>query len=694
MEYRFYLYHQDIGRWTSIVDPLGWDAFVKNNNRYGDGAGMAGPWHGIFFTFNTKLRFVKDGKNFVQGYYELYGIEQDILLRVERRNLLTRKFEVYYEGRLNLHVYNTNTTYVECNVEQTGFIQRLKNGSDIKTEVNYTDIISLHSKVLRRQTEKKPNATVDEVDFANLDFQAGMNYLMFSFNPLNTDEIEGRFDYGNQVSTLNPVENLKYIYKVKEDGHYTFNTRPIYTISTSGSKNWEVKWWLVTGRPGNYVYQQIGSTGVFSGFALIQDYPELTDYEVDLLKDDEVYLYAEIDVNIGGTFTYLPYWFTSPIAPFVATFKMVADTTFKETTTKAIMLHEAFSQVAASITGSTAPFYSEYYGRTDIGYAADGAGALRAITNVKQLRGIDRPITCTMADLVKVVWALDGVGVGIEKVNGTERVRIEPITHWYQAKRMMRLSFVLDIEKAVLGELYFNQLDAGYDKWANEQITNLDEFNASREFTLPITQVKNKLDIKCPYITSGFTIEFARRSSVEPSKDTRYDDDNVIINVVRDGSDFVAAKDEAFDSVTGIISPETAYNLEDSPARCLRRHGRVLRSFLNKQLDKYIRFADGAANTQMVSTLTGGQPVDEDGDVLISTLDKPLYLAEVYSFRANLTAEQLAALNETDPDADANVWGFVEFSDNDRNWKRGYLLSAAQEPDSNEVKFQLIKANI
>lgn len=66
----------------------------------------------------------------------------------------------------------------------------------------------------------------------------------------------------------------------------------------------------------------------------------------------------------------------------------------------------------------------------------------------------------------------------------------------------------------------------------------------------------------------------------------------------------------------------------------------------------------------------------------------------MYSIRAKLTTEQLAALAETDMDTDANVWGFVEFSVSDKDWKRGYLIGARQAADSNEVNLQLIKANL
>jgi len=703
MEYRFYLYHKDNGRYLPIVDPQGWDGMQKHTKRFGMDGGVAGPWHGIFFSYDVKLRFVKDGKDFVQAFFEKYGIEQDILLRIDRRNLRSRVFETYYEGRLNLHTYKSGTITVECNVEQTGFIQKLKNRADVKVAMDATtdqdgvamiaaptETITMHSKVLRKTFERDLDLTA----YADTPAAAGTYYYLFGFQKLVSDEISDRFNYyATQMSSIDPVPALKYVWRVKEgdQGAYTFtfdiNLRRYGTVVTGTTKIF-----LVYGKPGAYTTNQIDATVAWINLEQIQQFAETVN--VTLAVGDEVYVYGEMVMTGTNIHAFYEDYFVDPVT-LKSVIKVEADTVTAESTCKVVLLHEALEQTVRSITGKANSFYSEYYGRTDIGYAADGAGSLRGITNINQIRGIDKPIRCTMKDLVDTTWALDAIGIGIEKADGAERVRVEPLTYWYQAKRLMRLNYVLDIEKGVLAELYFNQVDGGTDKWSNEKTTNLDEFNASREWTFPITQVKNKLPLRVPYITSGYTIEFARRENNTPTKDTPRDEDNVIIRLVRDGGDFVPAKDEAFDTVSNVISPETSYNLEDSPARCLRRHGRMFRSFLNKQQDQYIRFSAGAANTSMTSLLTGeAAAVDEDANILISDLQAPLFLAEVYSVRAKLTYEQLVALQETDPDADENVWGFIEFSQTDRDWKRGYLLEARQAADSNEVILQLIKANI
>jgi hypothetical protein len=701
-EYRFYLYHKDIARWTRIKDPIGWDALGKTIKRFGLDTSIGGPWHGIFFQYDVKLDFVKNGKTFIQKFFGLYGIEQDILLRIEKRNARNREFATHYEGRLNLSTYKVATTTVSCNVEQTGFIQKLKNRSGVKISMEATESqggktivppvaesILMHSKVLRKEDIVGVDGVAENDQFSI----ATGNYFLQGSYIQKQNELEEFFTYDVGLSTLDPVENFKYLYRVKEGGDYTYSGRIAGDIQSTGNSNFSVVWKLVYGKPGAFTTVNLFTeTNAVPGFVVWNE--ALTTATITLAANDLIYLYATVAItSVGGDMTLRTYEPTVGFDDIPIT--IVADTIYPVTGASSFLVHEALDQTIKAITDTEAPFYSEHYGRTDIDYDADGDGALRAITSGNKLRGIDKPVFCSFKDLVDTCHSLDGVGFGIERINGVERVRAEPLTHWYQARRMMRLEWVLNIEKEVITDLYYNEAEGGIDKWANEKVRNLDEVNALRQWNLPITQLKNKMVVKSPYSTSGHSIERMRRESTQPSKDTPKDEDNFIFRLMRSGDDFIPEKDEAFDSVTGVISPETSYNLQDSPLRCFRRHGRMLRSALEKQKDQYIKFSFGEANTEMVSTLTSeGTALTEKADILISTLDAPLFVAEVYSVRAKLTYEQMQALEETDPNEDTNVWGFVEFAADDRNFKRGYLLEAQLSADSNEVKMKLIRANI
>lgn len=718
-EYRFFLYHKDVGSYTLIKDPIGWDTLGKKIKRFGlDSGGTGMRWHGVFFEFNVKLGFIKDGKAFIQNFYEKYGVEQEILLRIEKREG-SHKFIVDYEGRLNLVSYEIDAIKVECTIENTGFLQKLKNRADVKVDTGSlislggvainplgggeSQNITLHSRTLRSLYTKKSDADVSNIEPATgKPMVPGKNYLLFSLNDFVVDEIDAREDHGCQISSIDPTTVSKYQFKVKYKGSYTFNIRPIYYLNTSGAINWTVKWFLTTGKPGAFTTTQIGSTDSATGTSEITGAPELINHIVHLLPDDEIYVYGECTVSSGGAnFNYLPYNFTYPIHPQQVTFSIVADTKFVSSavptpTTKTVMIHEFWTRLIQSITDrkDADVFYSEYYGRTDLGYAVDGPGSMKAITNGFQLRGIDKPIYGTLKGQIDNCLALDGIGLGIERVNGRERVRVEPLAYWYQGKRMMRLNHILGIKKSVGGDLMYNTIEGGIDKWKNVKSSDLDEFNAKREWLTPITQVKKTLSLRSPYITSGSSIEYARRID-DKKQDSDVDNDNFVIAVHRDGGNFVPDTNEAFASASGIVDPETAYNLKLSPARCLRRNGSLIRSFLERYKDQKISFTFGEANSALFTRLTTESiGFFENDPIAIDTLEPPRFLAEIYSLRAKLTTDQMKALNNVNVADQENVWGFIEFSETDRDHKRGYLLSAQLDSESNEVRMELLKAVI
>lgn len=699
-EYRFYLYHRDIGKWTLIKDPIGWDELGKIIRRYGQG-NIGQKWHGIFFEYQTKLGFVKDGKKFIQYFYEKYKIEQDILLRITKRDTRTRQFLTEYEGRLNLTTYKIGTTKVECNVEQTGFLQKLKNRKDVKVNLSSLKTLgglelpvepgfalNLHSKVLRKSLKLVPPGNSYTYD----DMGNGTYYLISDYNT-EVDELGGLIDNSIQISTLDPLENSKYLFIADEAGTYEFDIDIDGGILRSGSpgpETYNIQWKLVYGRAGNYTTVNIGTAyNASAGF-----FNKSLNTSINLSVNDEVYLYAPMVVSgIPGGFLFDVEFIS--YGGSTGKVEVTADTTVHPTSSGAVMIYEAMERVLQSITDTSAPLYSKYLGRTDLGYDEDGAGALAAVTNGQKIRGNTDAIHCSLSDLIDTLFAIDGeMGIGIEKINGAERVRIEPMPFWYNATRMMRLDFVRDIEKEVVSELYFNEIEAGADKWNNEKINNLDEFNTQKDFVTPITQIKNKLSIKSPYVTSGYSIEFTRRERIQPTKDSKRDNDNFIIKVRRDGGTFVPEKDEDFASVSGVISPETSYNLKYSPARCLRTHGRLLRASLDTYKDQSIQFSFGQANNNLVSQLTSETAsIAENADILIGSLPKPLFFAEMYTVRAKLTRAQLIALSNTNPD-EPNVFGYIEFSKTDRQYMRGYLLSARPSAKHNEAILTLLKANL
>ena len=138
-------------------------------------------------------------------------------------------------------------------------------------------------------------------------------------------------------------------------------------------------------------------------------------------------------------------------------------------------------------------------------------------------------------------------------------------------------------------------------------------------FSTTITRVKNKLEIKHPYSTSIYNKEFARRKSkqVAPNEDTRYDLINFFLDLKRGLSDVFQQRkwqDDFVSQPTGIFDPESATELRFSPANTLFRHGWVIRTGLENNLNDKTKYINSEGNSNLETQLIGGFPIKENGD--------------------------------------------------------------------------------
>ena len=139
-----------------------------------------------------------------------------------------------------------------------------------------------------------------------------------------------------------------------------------------------------------------------------------------------------------------------------------------------------------------------------------------------------------------------------------------------------------DYEERTAKEFNYNTIELGFNKWADEQVNNLDEFATKHQYSTGLKSVKKKFSAISPYIASAYLIEFIRREQYAdlPTKDNENDEENFFISMRRFMGSFVPEKDEMLDSSSNVFSPETSYNLRYSVKRSLIRYIEFLRGFL------------------------------------------------------------------------------------------------------------------
>lgn len=224
---------------------------------------------------------------------------------------------------------------------------------------------------------------------------------------------------------------------------------------------------------------------------------------------------------------------------------LYVDTEYEDTTSKTVLIHEAFNQVADAIADVNFSFYSDFYGRTDsqkTSYNSDGCGSLISITNGLCLREFDSNIYCTLKDLFNCANSIHNVGLGIERFDGLyapmqDVIRVEPLEYFYdKTTEVLSLTRPVKVEISKMPERYYNSVNIGYNKWEPEVRGGLDEPNTKHEYSTKVNGGKGVYSKLCDYISSSYSIELTRRKNryrFTSFEDWKYDNDNFLISIVR-----------------------------------------------------------------------------------------------------------------------------------------------------------------
>ncbi len=317
-------------------------------------------------------------------------------------------------------------------------------------------------------------------------------------------------------------------------------------------------------------------------------------------------------------------WFFNIDFDPISFIKLESVTLTDPTRAKVFMIHEALSKVAEIITGEKDCLKSEYFGARDSQprqYGNIGCQRYISITNginirnMLQSNGTTFPINLSFKQLYRILDSVFCLGMNLEYDIAEARwfIRIEKREYFYVKSYEIELDNVANIEVKASLDNYFNGAVVGYPKWQlnNGQTNGIDEFNTKREYSILNKNAKKKLEISCEAIASGYNIEFTRRQQylVDTTKDFETDNELYIICLNRVESNGYAVgttneRDELFDLVENVISPETSYNLRISPSRNMYRWLRYVKCSLARKPNKQIKFLTGEGNYLLRTTTT------------------------------------------------------------------------------------------
>lgn len=692
--------------------------------------------HGVATEQSGSLDFVKDGKAYVLKAFEAAGIEADVQALVEQYIPNDFRWAPYYAGRLNYTSAEFTATRAKVNLEQANFLQKflgrdsvqvdLLGGTSVSGAASPTPAqkqVSLHSRaLLQRYAASQKNEVSESTPMSGGDGdQSHEQLLYFGFDTPETNEIglgavNGGFVSGDK-STAVPIYtaqgheslDIDLALFTKVEAHTGTGIPFMRQFRKVGAKCFLV----VTGKNGaeTLLQPEIDAGNLDGDYeGRISVAPRRFHYELE--KDDKVYLFATWFVHDLSRGKYDPYQATITATQLPGSYlRLTATTQTAPTSTTGVLLYEGLERLAQALTDEVDVFRSDFFGRTDcaLPYPQDGPGSLTLLTGGFQVRGfplltspapaapaidLRKTLTTSWSEVFPSLQAVYNVGYGVEWAVGRrgqaqQVIRVEHFSHFYPADVVLDLtsSGPMAVTTKVATDYHYQVADFGYEQWQAQTAGGLDEFNSSRQWTTPLTQVRTTYSQKSKLATSGVLLEATRRDRFDATSttDTSTDATNFLVCLLRTGTGFETERNQLASRLEGVLSPDTVYNLRFSPARLLRRHSPALLAGIKATAGATVRYTAGEGNTTMVSQFVDEPaPIAENGDVRVRELPAPLWLGLEYEAQGvPVNRQQLQALLR-------RPTGRVRVLDEDGIVREGWVLDFKHAATAETADFTLL----
>ena len=694
--------------WICVLEAFGYDRLVLNgqgDNNLPDGWAekrvnikRSPTYYGLNRIITTSVKFVTNGKDYVQRIYENEGTEFKINIAwYEYNELPTDKYLLFFAGLVDLSVYDIQETFIECDINESSMARKFMSRDDVKVNLSTIESIEGVSLPVNNEvTVQLHEREIKKVGVYELNEEAAtvtsegspLDPLVKGFS-LPIRKVTS--DISNLVEPTNPgFDQANTIFWSEADlpSTFTITGRIVGTMGISPTDTQSVNHYLSFRIYTDNTYASWIDNVIWSFDGELEP-GQLVDVDLNLQfntinTDQVIALIAYSDQQFGS--------YTSEFTEIDITIEQneLVDTTQAQ----GYLMHEVGERISQVILDKENAFKSDFLGRTDIGYPVDGAGSKQTVHSGKQIRAIpsEHP-SLNFKDWFTSINAQHSMGAGIEHDQfNAPFLRVEEKAHFFSGDVVATIHSVNNFKKSVAREWIYNEVEVGYAKAEYEEVNGLEEYNNKFEWASSIRTIKNKLDLVSKLRADGYGIEFARRLQFDenPTEDSKYDNENFTVIVKEDGANYRSAKAEDYDIVENIFSPETAYNLDITPGRMLRNNGSVIRAGLEHYLTDPLKFQFAEQKANLKSQRIGEASITENEDIDVSTLAAGLWIAEIYSFENVLTREQLAAITK-------NQNGIVKFStttlENTTKYYYGWILDTPTEPENDTAEIQLLRVN-
>lgn len=666
----------------SISEPIKWDDVNIVGERDPE-------FHGYVFRYsdgNINLGFdCAAGRDLIETVYNANG--QDGEIKFQYGYTFEAVDYILFAGKLMLNTYKWYAEKVECAIEtedlDTVFTSRLETKVDMTQVKTFDGVdivpptpfnLELHAKEILTKIESNTSNKI----FESNSYTSHTNHV--SILPDNTEaaisEIDENFQYPLTSQFDSPFDLDEYIVKPKTDGTATIQINldmDIYIKRQSLFTNdrtftaqlhyIKYKW-----NVGTQAYDTIvtnittsGDTHTFPNSVT----PDMTFNikgaitETDTFtKEDKIFCYVFLFFNTND------YGYKFKLTQNNFTFNMQYLEASLATPANVWFLEDVVRQCIKVISNNSYAFKSSFFERMNANQLTDGCGSRYVVTNGFQIRQFEIGTRPLKVDLKKVLQSLNSIFcIGYNYINDSSGayVRIERRDYFYQDREIVAISDLQSYREEVAIDIIYNELEMGYDKFQDSGFNSLDEFNTKSSWLTPIRKNKKKLSQLSSMIASGYSIESIRREQFrdKPSSSVTNDEESFIVAVRRvDATNWSTEKNEPFETVTGLISPATSYNLRISPKRALYNWFIWLKGIFTYKTDTdKITNTEIIQNTGLITRFNSDElcrvgdvdraTIEEKEDVVMTKMESTpdIYRPERVFIRCRLSPSEIQIIN-------------------------------------------------
>lgn len=632
---------------------------------------------GVTREITSPITFILDGFAYVKDVFNISGYNSLVNIDVFQFDTEIREYVSYFSGELIMKTCEITDSQIQVLATPSGVASLIKDKGDKVVELDsfqtFTGqwivnlpkvLINMHSRVINRT-----QVAVWENE-RNYNLNTG-RLLQIGFDRFDIDEING---WARERATIDSTEVFPLI-RAEESGNYIFDVD--FYIKSNTDNGDEIDFF--------YRINQNSPVAVNTSFLVTggQYYFKVElDESIALNRGDAFYFYGVPNRNFIAT---LQYQSDRPVSLTADKFNVIAETVGEFVLPFGLPAFECFEQVLKIIAGPRTILSSNALGRETLGYSQDGEAGMNMIVSGAGLASKPENLKVSFNSLFQSFRAMYNLGFDVVRnPDLSYNIVIEPFEFFFSKRLGYTISGVSNFRKRVAQEYIFDEVEVGFQKFESGMPGSLQDSHGRSTYTLPGRFVNQKLQIISDLIGSANFIEKKRRDFDSQNTRTTGDQDVFIVNLTRTESGLVARKNEGFDEVTGISSPETMFNLDIHPDRMLRRWGSYINSVFYKN-PGLIRFTQSETLSEL-STKKDEELFTSTERSSINSEEFPpaRFFPEVYEFDCKLTATQ-------DRELLNHKYDVIEVVDGKERYF-GYLLERSRK-ESNSASFTLLRAN-